>query len=258
MTGRVDFGRDSWPDIEAAIRRDAIAVLAIGAAEQHGAHLPLTTDTVLAHGVAGRIADALNAILLPPITYGDAWNNEAFTGTLSLSPDTLRSVIADIGLGVLRMGAKALVIVNGHFGNREPIALAARRLSGDGLPVMYLDYPSMEVLAGHVCESKPAAPGFYHADEVETSMMLVFAPDTVDMSRAEPEYPDFPETFGMEPMQLRQFNATGVFGDPRPSTVKKGEALIAGIVEESVRLIKLFRARTDRPGSIVVRISGET
>jgi len=243
LTGRTDFGRASWPDVEAAVGRGAVAVLAIGAAEQHGAHLPLSTDTILAHGVAGRIADALEGILLPPITYGDAWNNEAFTGTISLSPDTLRAVITDIGHGVLRMGVKVLVIVNGHFGNREPIALAARRLDGDGLRVMYLDYPRMEVLAGHVCESKPAAPGFYHADEVETSMMLVFAPDTVDMGRAEPEYPDFPETFGMEPMQLRQFNVTGVFGDPRPASAEKGEALIAGIVEESVRLIRLFAER---------------
>lgn len=243
MTGRTDFARASWPDVDAAIRRDAIAVLAIGAAEQHGAHLPLSTDTILAHGVASRIADALGAILLPPVNYGDAWNNEAFTGTISLSPDTLRAVITDIGRGVLRMGAKTLVIVNGHFGNREPIALAARRLGGDGLPVLYLDYPGMEALAEHVCDSKPAAPGFYHADEVETSMMLVFAPEAVDMERAAPEYPVFPETFGMEPMQLRRFNASGVFGDPRPASVQKGEALITGIVEESVRLIKLFRER---------------
>lgn len=226
-----------------AAERKALAVLAIGACEQHGAHLPLTTDTDMAHGVASRIATPIGGMLLPPITYGDAWNNEAFPGTLSLSPDTLRAVLIDIGRGVQRIGCGGLVLINGHFGNREPIALAARLLVGQGLPVMHLDYPGMDVLAGEICESVPAAPGFYHADEVETAMMLALRPEAVDMARAAPEYPTFPATFGTEPMQLRDFVASGVLGDPRPATAEKGEALIAGIVAESLRLIDLWRAR---------------
>lgn len=238
-----DFSRSAWPTIDAAIERGSLAVLAVGACEQHGAHLPLTTDTDMAHGVAQRIAAGLNALLLPPITYGDAWNNEAFTGTLSLSPTTLRAVIEDIGQGVRRMGAHGLVIINGHFGNREPLGLAARALVSAGLPTMHLDYPGMEALAGQICDSTPAAPGFYHADEVETAMMLALRPEAVDMSLAAPEYPAFPPTFGIEPMQLREFVSSGVFGDPRPATAAKGEALIEGIVAESLRLVALWRAR---------------
>lgn len=218
-------------------------MLAVGACEQHGAHLPLTTDTDMAHGVAARIATALDAMLLPPVTYGDAWNNEAFPGTISLSPDTLRAMLTDIGRGVHRIGCGGLLLINGHFGNREPIALAARALVGQGLPVMHLDYPGMEKLAGQICDSKPAAAGFYHADEVETAIMLALRPEAVDMSLAAPEYPDFPPTFGTEPGQLRDFVASGVFGDPRPATASKGEALIDGIVAESLRLVALWRAR---------------
>ncbi|MGV8830804.1 MAG: creatininase family protein [Devosia sp.] len=239
--GVQDFSQAPWPDVASATEKGVLAVLAIGACEQHGAHLPLTTDTDMAHGVAGRIAGELEALLLPPITYGDAWNSEAFTGTLSLSPATLRAMIEDIGLGVRRMGVHGLIIINGHFGNREPIALAARTLVGAGLPVVHLDYPGMEALAGKICDSAPAAPGFYHADEVETSIMLALRPAAVDMSRAAPEYPEFPPTFGIEPMQLRDFVKTGVFGDPRPSTAAKGVALIAGIVAESIRLVGLWR-----------------
>lgn len=238
-----DFANTAWPVIEEATEKGALAVLAIGACEQHGAHLPLTTDTDMAHGVARRIAEGVDAFLLPPIAYGDAWNNEAFTGTLSLSPATLRAMIEDIGHGVLRMGVKGLVIVNGHFGNRDPIALAARTLVNSGLPVTHLDYPGMEALAGKLCDSAPAAPGFYHADEVETAIMLALRPEAVDMSLAAPEYPEFPPTFGIEPMQLREFVATGVFGDPRPATAAKGEALIEGIVSESLRLIAAWRQR---------------
>lgn len=220
-----------------------MAVLAIGACEQHGAHLPLTTDTDMAHGVAARIATALDAMLLPPVTYGDAWNNEAFPGTISLSPDTLRAVLIDVGRGVQRIGCGGLLLINGHFGNREPIALAARALVGQGLPVMHLDYPGMEKLAGQICDSRPAAAGFYHADEVETAIMLALRPEAVDMVLAASEYPEFPPTFGTEPMQLRDFVASGVFGDPRPATAGKGEALIDGIVAESLRLVALWRAR---------------
>lgn len=240
---KTDMAKAAWPAIAAATDKGTLAVLAIGACEQHGAHLPMTTDTDMAHGVADRLASALEALLLPPITYGDAWSNEAFSGTLSLSPATLRAVIEDIGRGVHRMGVCGMVIVNGHFGNREPIALAARTLVGAGLPVLHLDYPGMEALAGQICDSAPAAPGFYHADEVETAMMLALRPEAVDMSLAAPEYPDFPPTFGMEPMQLRDFVATGVFGDPRPATAEKGEALIAGIVAESLRIVGLWQAR---------------
>lgn len=244
MTGFLDDASATSPDVAAAAAKRGLAVLAIGALEQHGPHLPLVTDTVLAQGVARRIAEGIGAWLLPPIAYGDAWNNEGFAGTISLSPETLRAVIEDIGRGVRRLGFKGLVIINGHFGNREPIALAARRLVTEtDLKVMHLDYPNLEVFAGEIATSKPAGPGFYHADEVETSMMLTLAPATVRMDKAAAEYPTFPETFGSEPMKLSEFNRSGVFGDPRPATAEKGEALIGKIVAESVRLIGLWRTR---------------
>ncbi|MDE1994062.1 MAG: creatininase family protein [Rhizobiaceae bacterium] len=240
----LDLHEATSPEVGEAISNGAIAVLAVGAQEQHGAHLPLSTDTVMSQGVARRIAEAIDGLLLPPIAYGDAWNNEGFPGTLSFSPDTMRAIFMDIGRGLSRSGFKALIIVNGHFGNREPIALAARLLKQEiGFPVFHLDYPGMEQAANEVCDSKPAAPTFYHADEVETSMMLALAPHLVRMDKAAAEYPTFPPTFGMEPISLSTFNKSGVFGDPRPATAEKGEALIARIVHESVLLIRLFLAR---------------
>ena len=243
MSGALDFQHSPWPDVATAIDRGVLAVLAVGACEQHGYHLPLSTDTDLAAGVARRTADALAALLLPAIAYGDAWNNQAYPGTLSISPDTLRAVIVDIGGGLHRLGVKGLVIINGHFGNREPIALAARALVAAGLPVIHLDYPRLDSLAAAICDSAPAGPGFFHADEVETAMMLALRPAAVDLSRAVAEYPVFPPGFGTEPMELRDFSTSGVFGDPRPATAAKGEALLAGIVAENLQLIAQWRAR---------------
>jgi creatinine amidohydrolase len=72
-------------------------------------------------------------------------------------------------------------------------------------------------------------------------MMLALAPEAVRMDKAVAEYPAFPETFGREPMQLRSFNSSGVFGDPRPATAATGEKLIARIVADSVRQIENWR-----------------
>lgn len=238
----IDAASATWPEIEAAIGRGLIAVLPVGALEQHGAHLPLVTDTVLATGVARRVAESCEALLLPAIAYGDAWTAEGWAGTLSLSPETLRATVTDLGRGLHRMGVRGLVTLNGHFGNREPIALAARTLSELGFPVLHLDYPGLEQHAHAVCDSAPAGPGFFHADEVETSMMLALAPDTVRMEKAAPEYPTFPATFGLEPMRLSAFNRSGVFGDPRPATAEKGEQLIAAIAADCVRVITVWRS----------------
>lgn len=237
----LDAATASTNDIAAALPGGLFGVLPVGAVEQHGAHLPLLTDTVLASGVARRVAEGFDtALLLPAIAYGDAWTAEGWAGTLSFSPDTLRAAVLDIGRGLQRLGARGLVTVNGHFGNREPIALAARMLAEEGFPVLHLDYPKLEAIAGEVAESTPAGPGFYHADEIETSMMLALAPETVRMELAEPEYPEFPELFGSEPMPLSAFNASGVFGDPRPATAEKGERIIAAIAAESQRLVRLW------------------
>ncbi len=237
----LDAAISSWTDIAARLPSGLIAVLPVGAVEQHGAHLPLLADTQLATGVARRIAEGADALLLPAIAYGDAWTAEGWAGTLSLSPDTLRASVTDIGMGLKRMGVRGLVTVNGHFGNREPIALAARALHEAGFSVLHLDYPRLEAVAAETVDSKPAGPGFYHADEVETSMLLALEPDAVKMDRAAPEYPEFPPLFGSVPMQLSSFNRSGVFGDPRPATAEKGEKIIAAIVAESLRLIALWR-----------------
>ncbi|SER55466.1 creatinine amidohydrolase [Faunimonas pinastri] len=240
----LDAALATWPEVKDFVREGRIGLLPVGAQEQHGPHLPLATDTVMATGFARRLAEALDALLLPALPYGDAWNNEGFPGTLSLSPETVQRTVEDLARGVRRIGLGALIVVNGHFGNREPIALAARELWREsGFPVLCLDYPGLESLADEICASAPAAPTFYHADEVETSVMLALAPEAVRMERAISEYPVFPPTFGAEPMQLSSFCQSGVFGNSRPATAEKGERLLEGLTAASVDVIRTFLAR---------------
>lgn len=236
----IALAESTWPEVRDRLARPALAVIAVGALEQHGPHLPLATDTIMADGVARRIVAELGALLLPPIALGDAWNNEGFAGTLSLAPATIRAMLVDIGRGLRRQGLRALVIVNGHFGNRAPIAEAAADLGAAGFAALPLDYPDLEILAEAICTSAPAAPTFYHADEVETSIMLALAPKLVRMDLAAPEYPAFPASFGAEPIMLHSFCQSGVFGDPTHATAEKGERLLDGIVAASLREIEAF------------------
>ncbi len=138
----------------------APAVLPFGALEQHGPHLPLSTDTIMATWLAEQVADAVHGWLLPAVPLGDTAANESFPGTVSLSFDTVRSIVIDVGRGLRRSGFPCLIVVNGDFGNQAPLRVAARDLARkDNWPVLVIDYPGLDEVAAQVCETPPAGPG---------------------------------------------------------------------------------------------------
>jgi creatinine amidohydrolase len=239
----LDAAQATWEEVKEKIASGTVAFMGIGALEQHGPHLPLATDTIIASEVARRLAQAVDGLLLPAAPLGDAWNNEGFPGTLSLSPGTVRAIVMDVGHGLKAAGIKALIVVNGHFGNREPIARAARELAQrERFPVLCLDYPGLERIAAEICETKPAGRGFYHADELETSLILALDSGAVRMAKARAEYPIFPETFGSEPIMLHTFCTSGVFGDPTAATAEKGQRLLSAVTAECLNVVRPFLA----------------
>jgi creatinine amidohydrolase len=240
----LDAAKATSPEVAQYLQRRPVAVLAFGAQEQHGAHLPLATDTFLASELARRVADALDALLLPPVPYGETWSTSGYPGTVSLSFATVQAIMLDLGNSLAAGGVKTLIVINGHFGNRAPLEQAARTLQANGIPMLLLDYPGLDSLAASICDSQPAGPGFFHADEVETSMALACAPDTVQMELAAAEYPQFPPLFGSVPIKLDTFCASGVFGDPRPATAAKGEQFYAALTNNCVTLAQTFLADT--------------
>jgi creatinine amidohydrolase len=213
-----------------------IAVLPFGALEQHGPHLPLSTDTITAEAVAAALADPLDALLLPTVPYGDTWNMSGYPGTVSLRSETVTAIAEDIGRGIAGSGARAFVIVNGDWGNRAPLAVAARRLD-EVLPTIVLDHPGLDAAADRVRESPPAAAGLAHAEEVETSLLLHVAPHLVGDERPA-EYPLFPSDFGVRPMRMHPFSVSGVFGDAGPASDVKGAALLEAIVQASLAVLR--------------------
>lgn len=222
------------PQVVAHLRATrGVAILPFGALEQHGPHLPLSTDTLTAEAVAVRLSETLDAVLLPAIGYGATWNMSGYPGTVTLLPATVTALAVDIGRGIAESDARSLVIVNGDWGNRAPLASAAAALD---LPTVVLNHPGLDEAAERYRESRPAAPGLMHAEEIETSLVLAIAPDLVQ-GTAEAVYPDFPPDFGTVPMRMHHFSPTGVFGDPGPATPTKGAALLEAIVTASLHLL---------------------
>jgi creatinine amidohydrolase len=247
----IDAARSTWPDVAAHVAATSgVAILPFGALEQHGPQLPLSTDTATAHEVARRLAERLDAVLLPPVHYGQTWNNAGYPGTVSLSPATVTAIAKDIGASLVHSGVRAFVIVNGDWGNRAPLARAVQELVEEGvIAAVVLDYPGMDDAITELRESRPAAPGLNHAEEIETSIMLAIDPSTVHPDRYVAEYPEFPSDFGTRPMQLHPFSPSGVFGDPSRATAAKGEAILARTVEASLEVLETFLATVPRQAS---------
>lgn len=236
----IELAHAAWPDIAEHLRdHPGIAVLPFGALEQHGPHLPLSTDTLQADAVARRLTELLDGVLLPAVAFGNTWSNEALPGTVSISAATVSAICGDIAASLERSGFRALVVVNGDYGNRLPLQTAAEASAArGGIPLLVLDYPGLVEIGDRVKETPWAAPGLCHADEIETSMVLSIAPELVQTDRFAAEYPELPADFGLRQMALAPLSASGVFGDPRPATADKGERILAHVVAESERAVR--------------------
>jgi creatinine amidohydrolase len=226
-------------EVKAALEAAPVLFLPVGAVEVHGAHLPLATDTLLAKGVTELAAKKIpGSLILPEIPYGQVWSLRDFPGSINIDDDILARFIADIGKSLDRAGAKKLAIVNGHVGNVAAIKEAARLLYGTcGIKVYYFTYPGAEAEIERVCETRRPHKTYFHACEIETSYMLYLAGDHVDMSRAAPNYPDFPPDFDSSPSPWSKVLVTAVMGDPGAASAEKGKAIIDAVVDRIVRII---------------------
>lgn len=231
----------AWPQVEELARSGCVAVLPFGAFEQHGPHMPLSTDTIMAQELARRLAARAGALLLPPVHYGETSGNDGFPGTVSLGFDTVRHIALDICVSLRRAAVAGLVVVNGDYGNQAPLKLAAWEARDQlGYPVLVIDYPGLAEIAAEVSQTPSAGHGFYHADEVETSMVLAIEPTAVKMTRARPEYPQFPVGYGATPIPLRQLSESGVFGDPRGATAEKGARILDALTARAWAIVESF------------------
>ena len=171
------------PEIRALAGRDPVVILPLAAIEQHGPHLPLSTDLDIGLGLleaaATRLGDSCAVLVLPPMAVGTSMEHEAFPGTLSLDPETALALIGRYGADVTRAGARRLLLCNSHGGNTQVMDLAGLRLRRDhGLLVAKCSYFQLPLPANLDLPAGEVQHGF-HGGAVETAMMLHLTPGSV-------------------------------------------------------------------------------
>lgn len=220
--------------------RRAVAVLPLGATEQHGAHLPLSTDTDIAEGLfeaaMERVADDVTVLRLPTIAIGASAEHADRAGTLSVPAETLAATLRSIGAGVAAAGVRRLVMLNAHGGNLAAMDIAALDLRrAHGLLVVKLHYPRLRIGPVDLPASELARG--IHGGAVETAMMLHLSPERVDRAAfpmadaATPGVSDAPGRVapnGEAPYAwlADDLDATGIAGDPRLADAALGERLV--------------------------------
>jgi creatinine amidohydrolase len=236
MTIEVDWTRLTGPDIRAvAARGNALAVLPVGSLEQHGPHLPVITDTRTAWEISIRAArlaaEAMPVLVLPGMWTGMSEHHLPFGGTISVNFSEFRGVLSGVARSLRAIGFSRLLIVNGHGGNVDPLAVAVRELAVEyGLPIV--STTPWFIAADAVAEQMVTAKGPQHACEAETSVMLAMVPDLVRTDKLEEAMRQAPPAVNARAGFSRFWSfserapITGVRGDPRPATAAKGEKML--------------------------------
>ena len=226
-------------EVAAAIEEFPVAILPLGATEQHGHHLPLGVDIFLAEGLSKKICEKTGAILLPSLPFGYSWVWRDIPGTVSLQQHHVEAVIKDIAHSLSRYGVKTLILVNGHDSNNSSMKYAARELQDEvEMDIIYLFYPDIQHVMKQYCDSE-TWHGMIHACEFETSLMLALKPELVDMSKAVKEYPEQPPLYGRSTISLGSLSKSGVFGDATLASKEKGEKLLQIFLDKMIELVNL-------------------
>jgi len=219
----------SWDEAEHILTPDTVVVMALGAeSKEHGRHLQLNNDFLMAEYLKKRVLDAApqNVVVAPTINYSFYPAFLEYPGSTSLSMDTARAMFTDIIHSLAHYGPRRFYILNTGISTLRPLAQAAADLSKDGIVLRYTDLTKDAPV-----EKKVRQSGGTHADEIETSMMLYIAPETVRMKKAARDLnPNQPGGLTRDPQGKGTYSPTGAWGDPTLATREKGQAVVESLV----------------------------
>jgi creatinine amidohydrolase len=242
----------SWTDIQDLPNKENIVIIQpVGAIEQHGPHLPLIVDAAIGVGVLGKALTKLDsnipAFALPMLHYGKSNEHIHFPGTITLTTETLSSILMEVGDSIYRAGFRKFVLMNSHGGQPQVMQMVARDLH-----VLYADllvFPLFTWRVPHITKElltpKEAQQGM-HAGDAETSIMLSLLPQQVKMEKAIAEYPpEHPEASlisweGKLPVSwtTKDISKSGIIGDATTATKEKGDRILESVSDGWVQAIK--------------------
>ena len=220
----------TWQEAEPLLTPERVVILPLGAAsKEHGPHLRLNNDQVLADYFAERLRETRDVLICPVLNYHYYPAFTDYPGSVTLSCETAAALTAEVCESLASFGARRFYCLNTGFSTLQPLGIVRRRLVAAGCLFAFTELP---VLLDSVTAELAEQPGGTHADEVETSMMLFIAPDRVDMQSA---VCDFEPGRGLSrtPVPGKAYSPSGVYGDATLANVEKGvqfvETAVAGI-----------------------------
>jgi creatinine amidohydrolase len=245
----------TWQEAEALADADRLVIVPAGSTEAHGPHMPLDTDTHQADTVARLLAERVSAVVAPALPYGYAEMWMGFPGTITLSPETFQTVLAEVCGSLVRGGFRRIMILNGHRPNGTSVDVAARRVvdeHGSDRPVQITALSYWEPSAAELhALRRSVVGGMGHACELETSFQLAQRPHLVHLERLEGVHTPLVGWDLVAPVEpARTYEAwpsaaeddVAVFGDPRSASPESGEAFLEAIVTGLVRLVERLEA----------------
>lgn len=238
----------TWPEVQALDFERLIVLFPLGSFEQHGHHLPLTTDTDIVTAVARGVEAARpeHVLLLPALWPGHSTHHLHFPGTLSVSQMNYIRLIADLCASMVSMGGRRIFLLNGHGGNDVPVRAALREVKTEfaNLAALHTVYaPYWNLAAQTIREVRESElGGVSHGGEMETSLMLHLHPERVHKERARRDGPRHPSPFRKGDLQIskpvyfvsefEELSETGAIGWPDLASAEKGRKFLEGIVRE--------------------------
>jgi creatinine amidohydrolase len=249
------------PAIEALDRDRTILLLPLGAVEQHGRHLPVGTDTMIATAISHAAAEQVpGTVVLPPAWYGISQHHMRFRGTVTLRPETMLALIEDIVGSIVAHGFRRVALVNGHGGNMGLIDVISAKLGHrhyGRARVVGLTY--FQLASDAIAKLRRSRPGgMGHACEFETAMIQHMRPELVFMDKAQTTYPDPGSEYVSTDLlgasligtylDFADLSESGTLGDPSLASAEAGAKFYAAVVAELVRFIRDF-SRWPIPGS---------
>lgn len=213
-----------------------------GSTEEHGSHLPLSTDTLQAYDVGIKLSQRRPVFVSPPVHYGVCRSTSDHPGTLSISTSTLKALAIDLVTSLRRQGMRRFILLTGHAGGTHTSALID---AGEELIQSFADI-EVAVLTEYMLAASEGrkfieTPNDSHAGEIETSRMLHSHPQLVK-GEGRKEYPDFPK--GILVRDKRSCWPGGVWGDPTKATAEKGALIEKAVVDALVQVVDALEAKS--------------
>jgi len=236
----------TWTEAEPLLRADPLVVIPIGAgAKEHGPHLPLGTDHIMADYLARRLAERVAVVVMPTVVYGYFPHFSPFPGSTHLEAATFQAMMTELILSIHRHGPRRFLVLNTGVSTYPVLEIVARDL--DRVYRLLVGVTRIGDLGAQRTAGLLQQPRGSHGDEHETSLLLAIAPDVVRTGKLAREIPDRPESRGVfvPPMYHRVpgpgYSATGVYGDATLATADKGRVIADAMVDDLVAAAERLR-----------------